>query len=99
MEIDTDHDGRISRQEYPTDVSPEPVYQPPPPQLVLMEGSDAWYKQMTEVTNSDPRLRKMAAELGDLYHELQATQRRYDKLEAETKRKKTDTSKVGPHAH
>jgi hypothetical protein len=52
-------------------------YRPPPPELVLMEGTDAWYKHMLKVTNSDPRLRDMAGKLDDMHLELSSVQRRY----------------------
>ncbi len=89
-------DGYLRRDEFdascrdcsPADLpSPPVVYMPPPPQLVLMEGSQKWYDQMLKVTNSDPRLKKMADHLGGLYHELAATQRQFEKLEAEAKPK------------
>jgi hypothetical protein len=44
-------------------------YRPPPPELVLMEGSKGWYEHMMKVTNSDPRLRELAAGLDGLHYE------------------------------
>lgn len=52
-------------------------YRPPPPELVLMEGTDAWYKHMLAVTNSDPRLSDMAGKLDDMHREMLAVQRRF----------------------
>lgn len=52
-------------------------YRPPPPELVLMEGTDAWYKHMMALTNSDPRLREMAGRLDEMHQELGVVQRRY----------------------
>jgi hypothetical protein len=59
-------------------------YRPPPPELVLMEGTDDWYKHMLAVTNSDPRLSEMAGKLDDMHRELTSVQRRYrDMAQAE----------------
>lgn len=52
-------------------------YRPPEPDLVLMEGTDKWYKHMMKVTNEDPRLRDMAGRLDELHQELTSVQRRY----------------------
>src|SRR5262249_48151723 len=41
-------------------------YQPPPPQLVLMERSKRWAVEMMKVVNSDPRLKEQAGHLDDL---------------------------------
>jgi hypothetical protein len=57
-------------------------YRPPPPELVLMEGSDAWYRHMLQVTDSDPRLREMASHLDDLHLERSLVQREYLRFEA-----------------
>jgi hypothetical protein len=40
---------------------------------------------MLEVTRSDPRLKKMADELGGMYERLVAAQRRIDELDAQAK--------------
>ena len=59
-------------------------YRPPEPDLVLMEGTDKWYKHMMQVTNSDPRLRDMAGRLDELHQELTAVRGRYRRaLEAQ----------------
>jgi hypothetical protein len=52
-------------------------YRPPPPELVLMEGTDKWYTHMLAVTNSDPRLQDMAGRLDGLHQEMSVVQRRY----------------------
>jgi hypothetical protein len=84
LQYDTDPtDGYLSTKEFPADLPAPSVYQPPPPPLVLMEGSSKWYDHMMKVTNSDPRLKKMADHLGGLYKELSAAQRKYDSLEKE----------------
>lgn len=64
-------------------LSNQTCYRPPPPELVLMEGSEAWYKHMLAVTNSDPRLREMAGKLDGLHLELTSVQRRYRDMSAE----------------
>jgi hypothetical protein len=71
---------------------------PPPPQLVLMEGSAKWYDHMLKVTSGDPRLKKMADHLGDLYQQLSATQKRLEKLDAEIP-VKTVKRNPGPRVH
>jgi acetolactate synthase small subunit len=48
-----------------------------------MAGTDRWYAQMTKVTNSDPQLQQMAANLGDLYGVLRLLQKQQGKLEAQ----------------
>lgn len=76
-------------------------YRPPPPDLVLMEGSEAWYKHMLAVANSDPRLREMAGRLDDLHRELATVQRRYrdmagEEAEARYKDRTPDMRRSGP---
>lgn len=95
MTLDEDGDGAITREEWPEDMSFETPYMPPPPDLVLMEGSKAWYEHMMKVTQGDPRLKKMADNLGGLYQELAATQRRFVEVDAALQ-KKADLKTVGP---
>lgn len=95
--IDEDRDGEISRQEWPEDMSFSAPYMPPPPDLVLMEGSKAWYEHMMKVTQSDPRLQEMADHLGGLYQELGATQRRFNEVDAALQ-KKANLKIFGPRA-
>ena len=64
---------------------------PPTPDAVLMNGTTKWYQHMLAVTNSDPRLKKMADELGAMYEQLIAAQVRIDDLDA---RSKAGTGKV-----
>jgi hypothetical protein len=90
-EMDTDHDGRITYLEFTAraaDEVPTACYTPPSPELVLMAGTDRWYKQMKKVTASDPRLQKMADNLGDLYGQLRVLQKQAGKLEEAAKLKK-----------
>jgi hypothetical protein len=54
-------------------------YEPPSPAFIVMAKSEDLRKNMTQVINSDPRLRAMAAHLGDLYLELNAVQHSYRK--------------------
>ncbi len=89
FEIDADgnRDGSISGEEFQqaidnrTDLSAPPVYMPPTPDAILVDGTKRWYDHMTSVVNSDPRLRKMASHLGDLYYDLGQAQRRFDELD------------------
>jgi len=85
-QLDSNHDGMLSRQEFAaqTSAGPPAIYQPPPPQLVLMEGSKGWYDHMMKVVNGDPRLQEKAGHLDDLYHELASVQREFGKAQAAT---------------
>lgn len=76
-------------------------YRPPSPELVLMEGTDAWYKHMMALTNSDPRLRDMAGRLDDMHQELALVQRRYrdiagEQAEAQAVNRTPDLQRTGP---
>jgi len=95
MTLDEDGDGAINRDEWPEDMSFETPYMPPPPDLVLMEGSKGWYEHMMKVTQGDPRLKEMADHLGGLYQELAVTQRRFVEVDAALQ-KKADLKVVGP---
>jgi hypothetical protein len=84
-ELDTNHDRRLTYVEFlefGTDL-PTACYQPPPPELVLVGGTEKWYSQMMKVTKSDPDLSKMADNLGDLYGQLRVLQKHAGKLEAQ----------------
>jgi len=100
--LDTDGDGYLSRQEFAAQTTSSlAVYQPPPPQLVLMEGSKDWYKHMMQVVNADPRLKEMAGHLDDLYHELAVVQQQYGNTAGEVKKTqpaKVATSNMGPRS-
>lgn len=58
-------------------------YRPPPPDLVLMEGTSGWYAHMMKVINSDPRLQEMAGKLDDMHRELRMIQTRVNTLEGD----------------
>jgi hypothetical protein len=90
FELDADQNGYLSRDELPAEAMTGPQgYQPPPPNLVLMEGTEAWRKHMTDVTNSDPRLKEMAARLGDMYYELAMLQAQADRFDPDGSRRAT----------
>lgn len=84
--LDRNHDGYLTVVEYAERISsaatPSNCYQAPPPQLVLMEGTQKWYEHSMQVINSDPRLQKMAGHLDDLYHELFAEESRLQEAQA-----------------
>jgi hypothetical protein len=82
--LDRNGDRFLSPIEYADDVMAGAVAcrPAPPPQLVLMERTRDWYDHMLKVTNSDPRLKKMADHLGDLYYELMQEQARLNKAAA-----------------
>jgi hypothetical protein len=73
-------------------------YKPPPPQLVLMEGSEAWYNHMLKVTQSDPRLLDMAGHLDDLYREWRDVQLKYTSFMKEDDAAPTTRHELGPRA-
>jgi hypothetical protein len=52
---------------------------------------------MTETVQSDPRLKKMASHLGDLYYELGKAQRKFDELDLAAK-KKVSRPNLGPRS-
>ena len=100
LDVDGGADNYLSRAEFtascrdcdPAKIpSPASVYMPPTPDAVLMNGTTKWYQHMLAVTNSDPRLQKMADELGAMYEQLIAAQVRIDDLDA---RSKAGTGKV-----
>ncbi len=98
QDMDSDHDGYLSRQEFDAGSAAfgPPTYQPAPPELVLMEGSQNWAKQMMKVINSDARLQEQAGHLDDLYRELAQVQGRYNKLETDAQPEKTEKHVLGP---
>jgi hypothetical protein len=83
--LDKNHDHYLSAMEYSErNMPPTPgCYQPPPPQLVLMEGTQKWYEHSMQVIKSDPRLQKMAGHLDDLYHELYAEESKLNAAQAQ----------------
>jgi hypothetical protein len=74
-------------------------FQPPPPQLVLMERSNRWAVEMMKVINSDPRLKEQAGHLDDLYRELRTVQRKYTQIKSEDLPEKTNRRELGPRMH
>lgn len=86
--LDADSSGYLTRDELPEEGFSGPsIYQPPPPDLVLMEGTEKWYRHMMQVINNDPVLREQAGRLDDLYRDLRLAQRRASDLQAEEKAK------------
>lgn len=86
FELDADSDGYLRRDELPEEgFGGPPLYMPPSPDLVLMEGTAKWTKHMMEVIRSDPRLSEQAGKLDDLYRDLRLAQRRAYDLEEEEK--------------
>jgi hypothetical protein len=72
-------------------------FRPSPPELVLLEKSDDWYRQMLAVTKSDPRLQELAGRLDDLHLERAMLQREFLRFEApDEPRKVPAMSTAGP---
>jgi hypothetical protein len=85
FEMDTNRDRRITFVEFlerPETSDATACYTPPPPEQVLMAGTDKWYETMMKVTKDDPALLRMASNLGDLYGQLRVLQKQAGKLEA-----------------
>jgi hypothetical protein len=101
MEFDANKDSYLSRQEI-YDVGGIPqgaaAYQPPPPQLVLMEGSAKWAQAMKKVIDSDPRLLEQAGRLDELYTELARVSQKYVKVMADGQPDPTTRRELGPRA-
>lgn len=97
--LDENKDMNIDRNEFMNQTLSSPAaYQPPPPQLVLMEGSEKWYRHAMKVINSDPRLAEQAGRLDELYRELTAVQRRFVKLEEDNLPEPTTRRELGPRS-
>ncbi len=95
--LDADLDGKLARDEFEAQSFGAPVtYQPPPPQLVLMEGTKAWYDHMMKVIREDPKLGEMAGKLDDLYRELAAVQSRYEELDPQQQAIRASRRETGP---
>ena len=95
--LDADLDGKLARDEFGNQSFGAPVsYQPPPPQLVLMEGTKAWYDHMMKVIKEDPRLGEMAGKLDDLYRELAQVQSRYEELDPQEQAIRASRRETGP---
>jgi hypothetical protein len=88
--LDTNHDRRLTFVEFleAEEETPTACYTPPPPEQVLVAGTNKWYAQMMKVTQSDPQLLAMSANLGDLYGKLRVLQKQAGKLEAQELAKK-----------
>jgi len=99
--LDADGSGYITREEFTAQTMGAPVvYQPPPPQLVLMEGSKAWYDHMMSVIRANPQLQDKAGHLDDLYRELVQVQNKYsDAVGDEAARKVAAKAVLGPRIH
>lgn len=64
-------------------VPPPPCYTPPPPELVLVDRTDEYAKNVMDVIRTDPRLQEMAGELDELHLERNRLMRRYVELKSE----------------
>lgn len=65
-------------------------YRPPPPDLVLAEGTKDWYEHTMKVIKSDPRLQEMAGKLDDMHRELRRIQSRANTIEDERRQAMAD---------
>lgn len=72
-------------------------YRPPPPDLVLAEGTKDWYEHTMKVIRSDPRLQEMAGKLDDMHRELRRIQSRVYTLE-ERRREQMSNRPRNPNA-
>lgn len=81
--LDADSNGYLTRDEYPQEGSGPPAYQPPPPDLVLMEGSRKWYDHMMETIRSHPELQEKAGKLDGLWAEMHENRRLNSRLSAD----------------
>lgn len=82
--LDADTNGYLSRDELPEEgMSAPPTYMPPPPELVLAEGTKRWYDHTLKVINSNERLREMAGKLDEMHMEFNGMRRQVAELEAE----------------
>jgi hypothetical protein len=80
-------------------LSPPPCFTPPPPQLVLLERSDAYAAHLMKLIKGDPRLGDMAGRLDNLYTELNSVQRKYIKVRTDQMPEKTTRHELGPRVH
>lgn len=65
-------------------------YRPPPPDLVLMNGTKDWYEHTMKVINANPRLQEMAGRLDEMHRELNMIQSRASTLEEERRQAMAD---------
>jgi hypothetical protein len=97
--LDEDQDSYINRNEFENrSYGSPPTYQPPPPQLVLMERSNRWAVEMMKVVNSDPRLKEQAGHLDELYRELRQVQAKYTEIKVDELPEKTTRRELGPRS-
>jgi hypothetical protein len=97
--LDEDMNSYLSRNEFEkASFSPNATYQPPPPQLVLMERSKDWAVHMMMVINTDARLKEQAGHLDELYSELRQVQKKYTQIKSEDLPEKTTRRELGPRA-
>lgn len=81
--LDADSNGYLTRDEYPNEGSGPPPYQPPPPDLVLMEGSQKWYDHMMATIRAHPELQEKAGKLDELWGEMHENRRLSSRLSAD----------------
>jgi septum formation topological specificity factor MinE len=79
--------------------SPPPCYTPPPPELVVLERSNAYARHLMTIIKSDPRLGQMAGHLDDLYFELTSVKQKYVKIKTDDLPEQTTRHELGPRAH
>jgi hypothetical protein len=97
--LDENQDNYIDRNEFENrSFAASPSYQPPPPQLVLMERSKRWAIEMMKVVNSDSRLKDQAGRLDDLYRELRQVQAKYTNIKVDEMPEKTTRRELGPRS-
>jgi len=97
--LDENQDSYIDRNEFDNrSFSGGAEYQPPPPQLVLMERSKRWAIEMMKVVNSDRRLKEQAGHLDELYRELRQVQSKYTQIKVDDMPEKTTRRELGPRS-
>lgn len=101
MMLDANNDNSLTRDELEDAggvLAASPTYQPPPPQLVLMEGTAKWAQAMRKVIDSDPRLLEQAGKLDELYEELARVNQKYVKVVADGLPEPTTRRELGPRS-
>ena len=80
--LDADRNSYLTRDEVPQEgMGAPPAYMPPPPELVLAEGTQKWYAHTMKVIQSDPRLQEMAGKLDEMHLEMNQTRRQVAQIE------------------
>src|SRR5690606_11055688 len=96
MMLDADSNGYLSRDELPEEgMSSPPAYMPPPPELVLVEGTQKWYTHTMKVIQSDPRLQEMAGKLDEMHLEMNQTRRQVAQIEGDRAASKPPRKALG----